>query len=244
MEKFESEIMSNNKKISALLKENEKLLTEAGYLPPGSDWEPRKDGSKIHFPEGYIRPHDYFIKKYKLNVIVRDKAVRKNIAYSFQLADYYGYFIRRFHICGSVSIMFYKHDIINLVSIIEALSTCATNSIADNGKKVFKSDPPPKPYPGGHDWALKYLKSALEWASTNKITHLTKQQINDLNDLYELRNHVHIEKDKPYDYGSKEFNKATHDLALSLVEQVADDINAHWVKYYYLPLPGCTPQHP
>lgn len=237
MEEFESKIISNNKKISDLLEENERLLREAGYFPPGSDWKIPKEGKKIHFPKGYVRPNDYFIKKYKLNTIVCNQAERKNIAYSFQLADYYGYFISRFHIWGSISIMFYKHDIINLVAIIEALATSATTSIANNRKRLFRNGRFSNLYPDKS--AQNYLKPALEWAKSSNITHLTGQQICNLYNLYKLRNHVHISNDESYDTGTNVFNQANHDMAEELVEQVADDINAHWVQYYYLPLPGC-----
>ena len=68
---------------------------------------------------------------------------------------------------------------------------------------------------------------------------MTDPQINDLITLYNLRNHVHISNDESYDTGTNVFNQANHDMAGELVEHVADDINAHWVQYYYLPLPGC-----
>ena len=240
MEEYESKIISNNRKISTLLKENEDLLKAAGFPPPASDWQIPKEGAKIHFPEGYIRPNQYYIKKYKLNDIVCVKSVRKNIAYSFQLADYYSYFINRFHILGSVSIMFYKHDIINLVSIMEALATSATTRISVNCPKQLKKSLASGLYPNKRQQI--YLKSAIDWAKSNNITHLTNQQIHELDSLYELRNHVHILKDAPYKYGSKDFNKSNHDMAANLVEQLADDISAHWVQYYSLPLHGCRPQ--
>lgn len=59
-----------------------------------------------------------------------ERNTQKNISYCLQLSDFYNFIVNRFYLWGSVRIMLYKHDFINLVSIIESLVLEAANNIS------------------------------------------------------------------------------------------------------------------
>ena len=61
-------LSENNKKISALMKDNETIICEAGYNPPETNFALQED-EKINIPSAYIRPKEYLIKTHHLEEI-------------------------------------------------------------------------------------------------------------------------------------------------------------------------------
>ena len=137
LETTKDKIIKNNEQISELLRKNEELLREDGFDLPNENFVVG-DWYKIKIPSGYIRNTTYFYEKYHLDSIVKEWQVKANIAYSFQLSDFYNYLFNRFNIWGSVVIIFYKNAIINLVSIFEALVLECANNICERPSECKK----------------------------------------------------------------------------------------------------------
>ena len=76
-------IIENNKIINRLLLENEQLVKSKGLKPPSSNYA-LDNKERLKIPSGYIRISDLFSSKYYLDLIVIEKRVNKNIAYSLQ----------------------------------------------------------------------------------------------------------------------------------------------------------------
>ncbi|MDO4541906.1 MAG: hypothetical protein Q4C00_03620 [Bacillota bacterium] len=127
-EELQTKIIENNKKISELLRENEKIIRSVGYKPPVENYAIANTKERINFPSGYIRVNEAFQRKYHLNDIVKEASTVKNLAYALQLSDFYNFVFNRFYVWGSLESMICKSAVINLVSIFEALIfECANN---------------------------------------------------------------------------------------------------------------------
>ena len=96
LETTKEKIIKNNEQISELLRKNEELLREDGFDLPNENFVVG-DWYKIKIPSGYIRNTTYFYEKYHLDSIVKEWQVKANIAYSFQLSDFYNYLFNRFN---------------------------------------------------------------------------------------------------------------------------------------------------
>lgn len=188
-EKIKEQILSNNKKIGELLRENEDLLKKTGLQPPITNFVPEEGKDKINIPSGYIRTSGTFWQKYHLYDIVKDKDTRNNISYCLQLSDFYNFIVNRFNVWGSVSCMLYKHDFVNLVSVMEALVLEAACNISDNCKTCLEISK------CNSHIAKKNrdnMKNAVMKLFDMKILDISIEERDRIIELYDLRNRVHI----------------------------------------------------
>ena len=111
---IQEKILNNNKKISALLRENEVLLRQEGYNPPANNFALPPE-ERISFPPGYIRTVAQFNEKYHLREIFPHRHSRHNVTYALEVSDLFNYVFNRIHIWGAVETVFYKLALVNLV---------------------------------------------------------------------------------------------------------------------------------
>ena len=228
LETAKAKIIENNEKISALLRENEELLRAEGFDLPNENFDVSAWG-KIKIPSGYIRVTTYFYNKYHLNEIVKTWQVRDNIAYSFQVSDFYNYLINRFNIWGSVETMFYKNAIINLVSIFEAFVFECANNICEC------------PSACGKVQKCKYHFSnsqrnnsfaALCRMKELGIVDYSEEKMERIKEIIDLRNRVHIRLAKNNEFNSSDFCLELYNEVIELVQDVSRNIFEKGVKLY------------
>lgn len=211
-----------------MLRQNEELLKNNGYKPPVRNYVVDNE-ERIWFPSGYIRTSNEFSVKYHLNNIVKSKNAGKNIAYSLQLSDYYNYFLNRFYLWGSVRTMLYKQDIINLVSILEALVTEATENILMCCKKCKKINTCKNRINQRQQDNLKY---SLPFLKQRNIMELDDCEINRIIELYDLRNRIHIRLAEENEFLDDSFCRNTHNELICILQKVTENLNEKAVPMY------------
>lgn len=225
---IENKIVENNKEISRLLLENESLFKDAGYAPPSKNYVV-EDFLRIKIPSGYIRTSNNFSNKYHLNSIVHDSNVKKNISYSLQLSDFYNFLLNRVYIWGSVQTMLYKNDIINIVSIIEALVLEATCNVRDhcaNCQSINRC----KNHISKEE--KNKLKPAIKKLCSIGILNFSTDTANKIRALVDLRNRVHIRLANNNEFLDSKFNLEQHNNAILLLLEIAEELNSKVVPYY------------
>lgn len=225
---IERKIIANNKEISRLLCENESLLKETGYKPPNNNYAV-EDCMRIQIPSGYIRTSTEFWNKYHLNCIVYERNVKNNISYSLQLSDFYNYLLNRVYIWGSVRTMLYKNDIINIVSIIEALileAACNVRKYCVNCQNLNKCR--------NHISKAEKdnIKSALKKLCDIGILDFSPEKVNKICELVDLRNRVHIRLANNNEFLDSKFNLALHNNAIMLLREISEELSKQVVPYY------------
>ncbi len=225
---LESKIIANNKEISRLLSENESLLKEAGYKPPYNNYAV-ENHVRIQIPSGYIRTSAEFWKKYHLNCIVHERDVKNNISYSLQLSDFYNYLLNRVHIWGSVRTMLYKNDIINIVSIIEALileATCNIRKHCVNCRNINRCR--------NHISKVEKdnMKSALKKLCDIGVLDFSPEKVSKICELVDLRNRVHIRLANNNEFLDSKFNLELHNNSILLLREITEALNEQAVPYY------------
>lgn len=221
-------IIANNKKISDLLQENELLLKKEGLNPPSDNFAVDYE-KRIHMPQGYIRTSNEFWVKYHLSKIVKKYNVRNNISYNLQLSDYYNLLLNRFYIWGSIRTMMYKQDIINLVSIMEALVTEAIENIfqcCDECKKISKCRIRINKEQQGK---IKYSVPKL---CEMGILDFEENEIKRISELYDLRNRVHIRVAAENEFLDNAFCQDTHNEMIGYLIRIAERLNDYAVPKY------------
>lgn len=224
----ENKIIENNKEISRLLSENESLLKGEGYKPPNQNYVV-ESCSRIQIPSGYIRTSAEFWNKYHLDCIVNERNVKNNISYSLQLSDFYNYLLNRVHIWGSVQTMLYKNDIINIVSIIEALileATCNVRKYCVNCRNINKCR--------NHISKTEKdnMKAALKKLCNIGILNFSTNKVDEIYELVNLRNRVHIRLADNNEFLDSRFNLELHNNAILLLQEIAEELNTKVVPYY------------
>ena len=227
-EEVKRKIITNNRKISELLQENESLLKNEGFKPPSKNYAVDYE-DRIHMPQGYVRTSGEFFRKYHLESIVKKYNTRNNISYNLQLSDYYNLLLNRFYIWGSIRTMMYKHDIINLVSILEALITEATENIfqcCNACKKINKCE---KRLNKREQGSLKYSIPKL---CKMGILDFDETEVNRIVEIYDLRNRVHIRLAEENEFLDNSFCQDTHNELIGLLIRVAERLNDYAVPWY------------
>lgn len=224
----ENKIIANNKEISRLLSENESLLKGEGYKPPNKNYAV-ESRARIQIPSGYVRTSAEFWNKYHLNCIVHERNVKNNISYSLQLSDFYNYLLNRVHIWGSVQTMLYKNDIINIVSIIEALileATCNVRKHCVNCQNISKCK--------NHISKTEKdnMKSALKKLCDIGLLDFSANKVDKICELVDLRNRVHIRLANNNEFLDSKFNLELHNNAILLLREIAEVLNEKVVPYY------------
>lgn len=224
LEEAKEKIIENNEKISELLRQNEELLREVGGNLDINEWH------RIKIPNGYIHNTTYFYEKYHLEEIVKTWQVQANIAYSFQLSDFYNYLFNRFNIWGSVIIMFYKNAIINLVSIFEALLFECANNICVCPKECGKVKECKKHFSGEQrNNSLRALSRLRDLG----IVDYTEEKMERIKEIIGLRNRIHIRLAENSEFNSADFCVSLHDEVFALIQDLSEDIYKNGVKMYY-----------
>lgn len=221
-------IIKNNEQISALLCENEKLLRGEGLDLPNENFVVG-DWYKIKIPSGYIRNTTYFYEKYHLDNIVKKWQVRANIAYSFQLSDFYNYLFNRFNIWGSVVIIFYKNAIINLVSIFEALILECANNICECPSECQKVAACKVHF---SKEARNNSYAALARMNALGILSYSEEKMARIKEIIELRNRVHIRLAEKSEFNSADFCLDLHNEVINLIQELSEDIYNNGVRLY------------
>lgn len=227
-EELKEKLTLNNKKISDLLAQNEKLMIENGYNPPEENAAVDSVG-RIHFPSGYIRTADVFENRYHLVEIVLNNDERRNIAYSLQLSDFYNYFINRFYIWGSVETMLLKQDFINIVAVMESMvieSAKSINRYCLDCKYCHSCS--------SHLGSRKIstMKRALERLHVVGIISLTDEEIEILKKIYDLRCSIHVNIVKGNEFKNEEFTVEQHNMAITYLKLLTDCLYKECVPYY------------
>lgn len=227
-EEIKEKVIANNKKITELLQENERLLKEEGVMPPKENYAVEYV-DRIHMPKGYIRTSGQFFQKYHLGNIVKSYNTRNNISYNLQLSDYYNLLLNRFYIWGSIRTMLYKQDIINLVSILEALITEATENIfecCDNCKLIGKCKKRLNKYEQGN------MKSSLPLLCNMGILDFNEEEMERIKEIYDLRNRVHIRLATENEFLDNAFSQETHNELILLLIRATERLNDFAVPKY------------
>lgn len=221
-------LIENNRKVSDLLSLNENLMIKHGYCPPEKS-DALEPFERIHIPSGYIRTADSFEEKYHLKEIVVSDEKRRNIAYCFQLSDFYNYIINHFYLWGSVETMLLKQDYINLVSIMETM-------IIETAKNInyFCNDCVHCRNCPFHLGTSKIgtMKGALERLDKTGITSLSNEEIDTLKKVYDLRSRVHMNSVKGNEFINHDFTIKQHNVAIYDLEILTDHLYKECVPFY------------
>ena len=221
-------IVENNKQITELLQENEKLIKSEKFNPPMDNYAVEYE-NRIHIPVGYVRTSHTFWNKYHLDKIIKEYNTRNNISYNLQLSDYYNYLLNRFYIWGSIRTMIYKQDIINLVSILEALVTDATEnifSICSECKNISKCSRRLNKHDQGN------LKCSISKLCAMHILDFDSKEINRISELYDFRNRVHIRLAEQNEFLDNVFCRETHNEIIEYLKKITERLNDYAVPQY------------
>jgi len=228
-ENIKEQIINNNRKIGELLRENEDLLKKVGLQPPITNFVPDEEKDKISIPSGYIRTSATFWQRYHLNDIVKNYDTRNNISYCLQLSDFYNFIVNRFNIWGSVSSMLYKHDFVNLVSVMEALILEAVCNISDNCKKCPEISKCSS-HISKHN--RDNMKNAVMKLYDMNILDVSMTERDRIIELYDLRNRVHIRLAQNNEFLDNKFNVGLHNETIKLLLLVTEKIFENAVPFY------------
>lgn len=215
-------IVENNKKISKLLLENEKL-----YLTELNDFERRiypVDSNKIEIPLGYVRKKDDFIESYNIKSITDRYQHQSNIAYLMQYADLKQYLGSRFYLFGQIEKVGIYYDVINLVSILEVvlkeLSEKYRNQCKNCNSKTSKMcNLRINTKTNGN---LKLLLNAL---NDLQIINLQEQDLKNLQDLIDLRNKVHLRLMESTLYNNEQLCTENYNMYMISFKKMMQSIN-------------------
>lgn len=225
---IKKKLINNNEKITELLKENENLLIEAKYEPPKKNFA-LDNTERINIPSGYIRVSETFITKYHLNEIANDKGTGKNIAYSFQLSDFYNYMINRFYIWGSVKTMLCKSGIINLVAILEALILECANNICPNASSCGRTKNCNRHF---NKSERNNCENALDKLIDYKVLSFSEDEVKRLKKIIDLRNRVHIRIAKENEFIDGSFDIDLYNETMKLLKRISKEIYLNGIEQY------------
>ena len=156
--------------------------------------------------------------------------MRKNIAYSLQLSDFYNYIYNRFNIWGSVETMLLKNATINLVSILEAfVFECANNicskpdtcGLTKTCKKHFSKEQRNNAFE-----ALKRMKEL-------KIVSLTETQMNRVKEIIDYRNRIHIRLATENEFIGADFTPDLYEQVIHINKKVSNEIYSKGCPMFY-----------
>lgn len=227
-EELQAKIIENNKKMSELLRENEKIIIGEGYNPPVKNYALANQKERINFPNGYVRVNEVFQRKYHLGDIVKEAATIKNLAYSLQLSDFYNFVFNRFYVWGSLESMMCKSAVINLVSIFEALIFECANNICSPAtcKSTLSCE---------RHFSKKQRNNSFEALSKINslyITDFTETEMKRISEIIDFRNRVHIRLSEGNEFLCSDFTISLHNEIIGLLQRLADNIYCNGVPLY------------
>lgn len=217
-----SQYSENSEIITNLLKENAKL---AKYY--NIDFDLVK---KIRLPGGAIKNTRDTMENNHLYDIVIGEALRSNIAYSFQLLDYFNYIFCSFSFVGPIETMLYKHACIIAVTILEAMIVEAATNVHNYCLKCHKNKDC-KNFITNND--KKSMKDAARKLSEMGVASFSKDVKLDLSYFYDDRNHIHISAAPINEHTLGEFDEDTYMELITLLNTVVNGLNSEVVPYYH-----------
>lgn len=223
-----AQIKENNQKITDLMRENEALIRSV--VPTKSfATAPVLGEDKINIANGIIRTADSIIIQHHLTEIIPNRIVRKNIAYSYQLADWYTYTLNRFFIWGSVNTMLMKNAIINLVSIFEAVVCECANNICQDAKICHQN--------GSKETCFNQSQRRDTASTLNKlneisVTHFTTEQLDRIKVFIGYRNHIHIRLAEENEFSADLFTISLHNEIISYLNKLLEYVFENGVPQY------------
>lgn len=217
-----SVIEENYRKISDLMRENENILREAGYNPPVTDFSIERN-ARINIPSGYIRVNEAFSNKYQLNTLCASVAVRKNIAYSLQLSDFFSFILNRFFIWGSIESVLLKLAIINIASIIEALILEVANRICDHPNSCGRVSTCQNHM---NKKERDFIQDAFCKLQEFKVIELDGQDIALFIQIIGLRNNVHIRLADENEFTRGDYSLNMYNKSIKLLQKIAEQLFA------------------
>lgn len=222
------QFLNNNKVISELLAENEKLLKDSGYNPPSNNFAVEKD-ERIKVPAGYIRKSGDFWKEYHLADLVASQNTRNNISYALQLTDYYNFLVNRFYVWGSIERMIYKQAFVNVISIIEALVLeCANRmnhyckkcpNIAKCKNNLCKDD-------------REKMKRTVSKLCEMGVLEFEEKEKERIIELYDLRNRIHIRLNEQNEFLDNKYNVDLYNETICLLKSIDEQLYKNAVPLY------------
>lgn len=227
-EEHKNKIVSNNRKISELLAENENILREAGYTPPMNNHALERS-EKIGFPSGYIRTVVAFKTKYHLSEICPNREVRHNITYALEASDLMNFVLNRVNIWGSVETIFFKLAIVNFVSIIEAIVLEATNNICCNAKTCSKTKTCYYHFSGEE---RNNARKAVEKLALTGILDYGPDKVSRVQEIIDLRNRIHIRLTKGNEMKLDDFTLPLYNEVVTLLQDIDNQIYEKAVPHY------------
>lgn len=227
-EEIEKRIIDNNKTISKLLAENEKLFRQKGYNPPKNNYSVKKE-NRITIPHNYIRSKEDLIKIYNLDSIASNWVVRSNIGFAIQLSDFYNYILNRFNLWGNLEIMVYKSATINLISIFEAIILECANNICSNSSQCAKKKT--CEYSFNKNQRNNYFE-ALTKMNQLKITDFSEEELERIQDVVDLRNRVHLRLAEEKESIDNQFTISLYNEVIELLQRLRDLVYQNGVSMY------------
>ena len=224
-------IAENNLRISELLKENENLLREEGYLPPMHNFA-LPPNERIAFPSGYIRTVQNFNEKYHLREIFPNKASRHNVTYALEVSDLLNFILNRIHIWGAVKTIFYKLAIVNLVSIIEAIVLETANNICANAAYCRKTSSCKKHFNKNE---RSNARLALQKMVYLDVLDFDTEKLSRVQNIIDLRNRIHIRLAHGSEMQLDDFNLSLYNEVVCLLQDIDRQLYEKGVPLYRCP---------
>lgn len=220
--------VENNRIISELLIENEKILKEEGYNPPVINFAVDSD-ERVKIPAGYVRTTNDFCADYHLSELIIENSTKKNISYALQLSDYYNFIVNRFYVWGSIETMMYKQMFINVISIIEALILECINRVDDGCCKCKQAG---KCENKINKYARENMKQAAERLYQLDILSIPDDKFERLIELYDYRNKIHIRLNEQNEYLDDKFNLQLYNESIEMLKLVDATLYERAIPFY------------
>lgn len=229
MEKGKRErYVANNKSISELLEENERILREEGYNPPIRNFAVDFN-ERVKIPSGYVRTTADFYEDYHLSELVFENNTKKNISYALQLSDYYNFIVNRFYVWGSIETMIYKQMFINVVSIIEALVLECANRVNDGCNECIEKGRCESKI---NKQARGNMKFAAEKLYDLGILDISKEKFERLIELYDYRNKIHIRLNEQNEYLDDRYNINLYNESIEMLKLIDETLFENAIPFY------------
>ena len=229
-EEIQKKIADNNKQISELLRENERLLRQEGYNPPVTNFAlPLTE--RISFPPGYIRTVLTFNTKYHLRDIIPQRTTRHNVTYALEVSDLFNYVFNRIGIWGAVETVFYKLAIVNLVSVIEAIVLEAANNICPNARNCNNTK---KCYQHFNKDERSNARLSLQKLVLIGVLDFDENKLERVQNMIDLRNRIHIRLTDGNEMQLDDFNLKLYNEVIDILQDIDEQVYKKGV-----PLYGC-----
>jgi len=225
MSEFEEEFKKRLKTVSFELNDIEKLLKDNGINIPNDNIK-LYDSEKIWIPKKYIRTVEYYFDEYKLDLFFKDSTLAKNIAYALQTSDLFNYFLNRFDIGLSVGKIFFKHAIINHLSIIEAFiygiaKKYHVSCTFENKVCVYNKE---CPYYFKKEKKYSFKKLVEKFLNLN-LLDFKKDSIKKLIKIKGLRDSIHIWDSDSRDYFNEEYGLKNYNFLITFLKSIKNQLS-------------------